>query len=537
MLTQTGNASPTMDIKYQHFAKTSFYFAISFFFSMALLIPFTPSHYQNLTEDTSRLVETRLESIQSRFDLFLSSITPDHTCDSMVRQLRQNVFDADWVKEAAVFNKDDRFYCSTTDGEVSFRLYSTIRQRLNDAPNLTTLSYSNSAITQVQSIMLIFSNKEEAGVSLMIPPHFIYDIVETNLSKHGIQAKVEVIKKDIHPSDSAPSIAKVRIQSNAYPLTITSYIGYQYYWNFLLNYLWFGFLMAGITTIIILSIKHNKQNHRSLEYSLSDALRNDHLHVHLQPIVNHNTHEIVGCESLLRWHDPIEGNVSPAIFIPLAESLGLIEDLTYFVLREVLAMINSNQHLFQSRYVSVNISRNVLSNSNFASKVSHIYKKNPGILKQVVFEVTEDGECSDADMVKIKDNLTKLSNMGVRVAIDDFGTGYAGLDFVRQFPFSILKIDRVFVKNISDESSLGIPLLESMLQLSRTLGMQVIVEGVEYESQVNILSKLGVDYIQGFYFYKPMPISLTISLLRQQHIAADNEDKLSSTSTPEWEQV
>ena len=537
MLTQTGNASPTMDIKYQHFAKTSFYFAISFFFSMALLIPFTPSHYQNLTEDTSRLVETRLESIQSRFDLFLSSITPDHTCDSMVRQLRQNVFDADWVKEAAVFNKDDRFYCSTTDGEVSFRLYSTIRQRLNDAPNLTTLSYSNSAITQVQSIMLIFSNKEEAGVSLMIPPHFIYDIVETNLSKHGIQAKVEVIKKDIHPSDTAPSIAKVRIQSNAYPLTITSYIGYQYYFNYLLRYSWFGFLFAGIATIIAVSIRHNKQNHRSLEYSLSDALRNDHLHVHLQPIVNHNTHEIVGCESLLRWHDPIEGNVSPAIFIPLAESLGLIEDLTYFVLREVLAMINSNQHLFQSRYVSVNISRNVLSNSNFASKVSHIYKKNPDILKQVVFEVTEDGECSDADMVKIKDNLTKLSNMGVRVAIDDFGTGYAGLDFVRQFPFSILKIDRVFVKNISDESSLGIPLLESMLQLSRTLDMQVIVEGVEYESQVNILSKLGVDYIQGFYFYKPMPISLTISLLRQQHMAADNEDKLSSTSTPEWEQV
>ncbi|MGB1281240.1 MAG: CSS-motif domain-containing protein, partial [Vibrio cyclitrophicus] len=138
-----------MDIKYQHFAKTSFYFAISFFFSMALLIPFTPSHYQNLTEDTSRLVETRLESIQSRFDRFLSGITPDQSCDAIVRELRQNVFDADWVKEAAVFNKQNRFYCSTTDGEVSFRLYSTIRERLNDDPNLTTLSYSNSAITQV----------------------------------------------------------------------------------------------------------------------------------------------------------------------------------------------------------------------------------------------------------------------------------------------------------------------------------------------------------------------------------------------------
>ena len=111
----------------------------------------------------------------------------------------------------------------------------------------------------------------------------------------------------------------------------------------------------------------------------------------------------------------------------------------------------------------------------------------------MVYEVTEDGEYSDADMAKIKENLTKLANMGVKIAIDDFGTGYSGLDFVRQFPFSILKIDRVFVQNISDESSFGGPLLESMQQLSRTLGMQVIVEGVEYESQLKVLSKLGVD--------------------------------------------
>ena len=525
-----------MDIKYQNFAKTSFYFAISFFFSMAMLIPFTPSHYQTLTEDTSRLVETRLEGIQSRFDRFLSEVRPEQSCDAIVRQLRQNVFEADWVKEAAVFNKQNRFYCSTTDGEVSFRLYSSIRQRLNDDPNLTTLSYSNSAITQVQSIMLIFSNKENAGVSLMIPPHFIYDLVESSLSSHGINSKVEVIKRDIHPTDPGSYLAEVRIQSDAYPLAITSYIGHQYYIHFLMSFSWFGFLMAGITTICLLSAKHKKQSQRSLEYSLSSALKNKHLHVHMQPIVNQSTNQIVGCESLLRWNDPIEGNVSPAIFIPLAESLGLIEELTYFVLRKVLMTLKSNQEVFESKYISVNISRNVVSNSNFSNKVISIFKKHPEVLKQVVFEVTEDGECSDADMIKIRDNLTKLSNMGVRVAIDDFGTGYAGLDFVRQFPFSILKIDRVFVKNISDESSFGIPLLESMLQLSRTLGMQVIVEGVEYESQVKVLSKLGVDYIQGFYFYKPMPIKLTISLLKQQHFESDSVEE-PSASTQECQQI
>ena len=128
-----------MDIKYQNFAKTSFYFAISFFFSMAMLIPFTPSHYQTLTEDTSRLVETRLEGIQSRFDRFLSEVRPEQSCDAIVTELRQNVFNADWVKEAAVFNKQNRFYCSTTDGDVSFRLYSTIRERLNEDPNFTPM--------------------------------------------------------------------------------------------------------------------------------------------------------------------------------------------------------------------------------------------------------------------------------------------------------------------------------------------------------------------------------------------------------------
>ncbi|MEZ8036430.1 EAL domain-containing protein [Vibrio crassostreae] len=521
-----------MDIKYQHFAKTTFYFAISFILSMALLIPFTPSHYNALTEESSQLVETRLEEIQVRFDRFLLGITPDLSCDTIVTELRQNVFNADWVKEAAVFNEYNRFYCSTTDGDVSFRLYSTIRERLNEDPNLTTLSYSSAAITKVQSIMLIFSNKEEAGVSLMIPPHFIYDLVESSLSSHGINSKVEVIKRDIHPTDLGSYFAEVRIQSDAYPLAITSYIGHQYYIHFLMSFSWFGFLMAGITTICLLSAKHKKQSQRSLEYSLSSALKNKHLHVHMQPIVNQNTNEIVGCESLLRWNDPIEGNVSPAIFIPLAESLGLIEELTYFVLRKVLITLKNNQDVFESKYISVNISRNVVSNSNFSNNVLSIFKRHPEILKQVVFEVTEDGECSDADMVKIRDNLTKLSNMGVRVAIDDFGTGYAGLDFVRQFPFSILKIDRVFVKNISDESSLGIPLLESMLQLSQTLGMQVIVEGVEYESQVNILSKLGVDYIQGFYFYKPMPINLTISLLKQQHFESDNVEEQTNQTFP-----
>lgn len=507
---------PRRYFKFHNTAKTSLFFVVSFCLSMTLLLPITPGHYKQLTLDSTKLLERKLDSIKSEFENVLITSHFDKHCESFVRELRQSVFNAHLVKEAAVFNQNDQFYCSTTEGDVSFRLFKSIRERLNNSPTLTTLSYSSSAITKAKAIMLIFSNQYDEGVSLMIPPKYIYDIVHSELAEHGLESKVEIIDRDISPANHGEYSRTIQVASDRYPLTVTSYIGIDYYLSFFLSYSWFGFLLAGVTTICAVSIKHKKQSQRSLEYSLSNALRRKHLHVHFQPIVDQRTQTIVGCESLLRWKDPVEGNVSPAIFIPLAESLDLIEDLTYFVLSEVMMLISENQPQFKHRYISVNISRNVVSKAGFADNVFILFKKHPELLKKVMFEITEDGECSDKEMEIIKANLKQLSALGVKVAIDDFGTGYAGLDFVRQFPFSTLKIDRVFVKNIGRESDFGIPLLESMLQLSHTLNMQVIVEGVENESQLEALSKLGVIYIQGFYFYKPASMHTTLRLLQEQ---------------------
>ncbi|MEZ9057829.1 EAL domain-containing protein [Vibrio pelagius] len=500
-------------------AKTSLHFIASFCFSMALLLPITPFHYKEVSEKSMVIAETKLDEIKAKFDTFLTTQNASLPCKAFVRELRQTVFDTDWVKEAAIYNNQDYFYCSTTEGDVWFPLYQTISSRINKDSNLTTLSYTNSAISQSKAIMLIFKDQvSQEGVSLLIPPHYISDIVEDHLSQYGLNSKVEVIHRDISELEPVSYIKTLKIESDTYPLTIISYAGYSYYLNFFLKYSWFGFLGAGIATIIALNIKHRRQEQRGLEYSLSNALKNNHLHVHLQPIVDQRTSQVVGCESLLRWNDPIEGSVSPAIFIPLAESLGLIEDLTYFVLEQVLSTLKVNGALFENRYISVNISRNVVSNPDFADRTLRMFRKNPDLLKKIVFEVTEDGECLEKDMVTIRTNLNKLAEVGVEIAIDDFGTGYAGLDFVRQFPFSVLKIDRVFVKNISDSTSLGVPILESMLQLADSLGMAVIVEGVENESQVNTLKGLGVTYIQGFYYYKPMPKKLALEVLKQQDL-------------------
>ncbi|WP_434761662.1 EAL domain-containing protein [Vibrio fortis] len=516
-----------MTIKYQSFTKITLHFIISFCCSMALLLPITPFHYNKEVEKSAQIVEQTFDQIKSKFEHFLTPENVSRPCTAIIRELRQAVFKTDWIKEAAIFDGQDRFYCSTTDGDVSFPLFQTISNRMEQDPNNTTLSYTSSAISQSKALMLIFrDHRTKEGVSLMIPPHYISDMVQDHLAQFGLDSKVEIIHRDISNSDAVTFLKTIKIESETYPLTVISYVGYGYYLNFLLKYSWFGFLCAGIATITFVQIKYKRQERRGLESSLTNALKNKHLQVHLQPIVNHHTSKIVGCESLLRWSDPVEGSVSPAIFIPLAESLGLIEDLTYYVLQDVLRTLKSNVELFEARYISVNISRNVVSNPNFANKVISIYKREPELLRKVVFEVTEDGECLEEDMRKIKANLAKLSELGVKIAIDDFGTGYSGLDFVRQFPFSILKIDRVFVKNISDESSLGVPLLESMLQLSDSLDMEVIVEGVENESQLNTLSKLGVTYIQGFYFYRPMPTNLALAMIRQQDLVKYSGVKL-----------
>jgi len=502
--------------KYNNGIKIVLFFTCSFLLVMAFLLVFSSLHYKNQTSVSIQLIEKKFDQIKANFQQFLGPEYKGQDCQAFVQELRQSVFSTYMVKEAAIFNQQDQFFCSTTQGDVSFRLFDSIAQRLDEDPLNTTLSFTKTAVSQLKSTVLLFKNNSGEGISILIPPQYIYDLVNLSFTEHGLEYKIEVIDRDIAPQQLNSYMKSYRVESEGYPLAIESYIDYEYYLHYLFINSWLGFLLAGVSTIAVCSFKTKKISQRSLAFSLANALRKQHLQVFFQPIVDQKTKRIVGCESLLRWNDPIEGFVSPVIFIPLAESLGLIEDLTYFVLAKVFSLIQNNRDELSSRYISVNISRNVVAKVGFTDKVISMFAKDPSILKQVVFEVTEDGECSHEDMQQIRANLETLSKLGVRIAIDDFGTGYAGLDFVRQFDFSILKIDRVFVKNISEGSNVGIPLLESMILLAKTLNMQVIVEGVETQAQLKILAKLGVIYIQGFYFYRPSPEAVFIELLNEQ---------------------
>ena len=122
----------------------------------------------------------------------------------------------------------------------------------------------------------------------------------------------------------------------------------------------------------------------------------------------------------------------------------------------------------------------------------------------MVFEITEEAIFTGSELVILRQHLDRLTALGIRIAVDDFGTGYSGLDFISQYSFDIIKIDRVFVNNLGNGQTIQ-PLLEAIYTLTKTLGMAVIVEGVEDLNQLKILRNLGFYNIQGFYFSQPLP--------------------------------
>ncbi len=242
----------------------------------------------------------------------------------------------------------------------------------------------------------------------------------------------------------------------------------------------------------------------SLEFSLAQAIKGRNLSVHYQPIVDQRDGSVIGGESLVRWNDPAQGFISPDIFIPLAEKVGMIDQITYLVLDKAIKMISTNKKAFHDRYISVNVSRSLILRDDFIKEVESRLMFSYFISERLVFEITEEAIFNKDEFSILRQHLDRLASLGIRIAVDDFGTGYSGLDFIGQYPFDIIKIDRVFVTSLSNGKTTQ-PLLEAIHTLSQTLNMSVIVEGVEEEAQLWSLHDLGFYNIQGFYFSKPIP--------------------------------
>ncbi len=244
---------------------------------------------------------------------------------------------------------------------------------------------------------------------------------------------------------------------------------------------------------------------------MRQALASNQFHVVYQPVVDLRTGQIVKAEALVRWHHPLDGHISPATFIPLAEEAGLISALGNVVFRDAVQMAKRLCAVRPGFMVCVN-----KSPAQFDSK-DHSWL-------DILAESGLDGRCLAVEITEgllldmrpaVQRQLEALRAAGLTVALDDFGTGYSSLAYLKKFEISFLKIDQSFIRNLS-RGSQDHALCDAMITMAHRLGMQVVAEGVETEAQRNRLLELHCDYGQGYLFAKPMPGEEVEDLLRRQ---------------------
>lgn len=263
----------------------------------------------------------------------------------------------------------------------------------------------------------------------------------------------------------------------------------------------------------------------ALESRLRNALAQGHLQMFYQPQIEIATGNIVGCEALMRWFDPVEGMISPARFIPVAETSGLIGPLGEWALAEacrqaqawsaqglpaISMAVNVSLHQFLLTDI-VGCTRKALEGSGF-----------PAVCLEL--EITESALAERPDEALTV--LRNLKSLGLRLAVDDFGTGYSSLAHLKRFPIDLLKIDQSFIRDIPNSPD-DMAISHAVIAMGQSMGMDVLAEGVETAAQLEFLRQHGCNFYQGYFCSKPLPAAEFTQLLvgerqRQQQIHADN---------------
>lgn len=240
-----------------------------------------------------------------------------------------------------------------------------------------------------------------------------------------------------------------------------------------------------------------------MERHLRFALQRDEFALHYQPQVRLLAGTIVGVEALLRWKHPSLGTISPMTFVPLAEELGIIEEIGEWVLGQAIGQLQAwNDAGLCNIRMAVNVSVHQFAREDFVDTVAKLLNNSRIEPKNLELEITETALMKSLEHGKRQ--LSRLRALGIQIALDDFGTGHSSLAYLQHFPIDRIKIDRMFVKDIvhPDEEP---PLLASIVQIGLGLGCDVIAEGIETVEQALALSKMNCKEAQGYLYAKPLP--------------------------------
>lgn len=242
------------------------------------------------------------------------------------------------------------------------------------------------------------------------------------------------------------------------------------------------------------------QSRRTVLAEFRNALVQQELFLMLQPKASMSSGEVVGYEALVRWQHPDKGLIPPNAFIPIVEQAGLYFELDMYVFRSALNIIKQYPQI--NKPVSVNISANSLHHHEFIDELKAIIKEEKADLTNIELEITENALVRSDMAIQ---HLNALKELGFILCLDDFGAGYSSLAYLVKLPLDVIKIDRAFISYITEDKN-SLVLLKGMLQICNDLNKKVVLEGVETQEQVDLLTQYDVDVAQGYFYFRPMPI-------------------------------
>ncbi len=259
----------------------------------------------------------------------------------------------------------------------------------------------------------------------------------------------------------------------------------------------------------------------NMESALRRALERDEFRLHYQPQVDVSTGDVIGVEALLRWERYDDGMVMPGRFIPLLEDTGLIITVGEWVLR--CACRDQQTWLAGGGRpvpVAVNLSPRQFRNRDLVHMIDKVLEESGTDPHLLELEITESSVMDDPEFAM--QTLQACHERGIRIAIDDFGTGYSSLSYLKRFPLDVLKIDRSFVADVPKDDD-DAAIIDTIIAMAHRLNLRVIAEGVETAAQQGFLREHGCDWVQGYYFGRPMPLSDLLRYLQKQAVTPARE--------------
>ena len=441
-------------------------------------------------------------------------------CDEAdLKRLRSATFYSPTLKEIGIFDSEFTVFC-TSLGPTNFKVYKSISKRITESADRKTVSLVNSNTLGESTFFAFYQRPDGLGVNGLAPPQSIAVSVDQILLPdfyYDLTMGKRIFSSNKVGEDFSV-LAQQQVSLADWAMTLVVFLPTSLF----LEHLWslspFAFL-SWLVLFVVFYLSHLVINYyrRSLRHCIKRAIKNKAMEVHFQPIVSLKDDGYYEMEALIRWRSFRHGQVSPLVIVDMADRLGLIDELTWMVIRKVGDFYREYPEQLRHIKISVNVDRHSLLKECFASDLSHILEEYSELKGRLGLEVTETSALNSAELPLMVSRFEHIKSLGIGLSVDDFGTGYAGLDFLRRFPYDTLKLDQIFIASLKDDQFTR-QILTSVTKLAKELNMELVAEGVEREDQLNAVRELGVDRVQGYYFCRPLPKEQVIAWLAEHTV-------------------